>query len=208
MARQIRELGPMTHMTTKTKPKLALYWAASCGGCEIAVLEIEEKILDVDAAFDIVFWPVAVDFKVKDVEAMEDGAIDVCLFNGAIRTAENEHMAALLRRKSKVLVAFGACACEGAIPALAKGGWLMLYGSIHPKGDLPVDPNDIHYRELNITGTYSHDKESFREAVALLNERLVDVSAFISERVPFPSVDYAMQRALAKDTYRVVVEFV
>jgi hypothetical protein len=35
----------------------------------------------------------------------------------------------------------------------------------------------------------------------------VDVSSFISERVPFPSVDYAMQRALAKDTYRVVVEF-
>ena len=83
----------------------------------------------------------------------------------------------------------------------------MLYGSIHPKGDLPVDPNDIHYRELNITGTFSHDKESFREAVALLNERLVDVSAFISDRVSFPNVDYAMQRALAKDTYRVVVEF-
>ncbi|MCS7304682.1 MAG: hypothetical protein NZ602_06190, partial [Thermoguttaceae bacterium] len=39
------------------KPKLALYWAASCGGCEIAVLAINEKILDVAAAFDIVFWP-------------------------------------------------------------------------------------------------------------------------------------------------------
>ena len=47
----------------------------------------------------------------------------------------------------------------------------MLYGSIHPKGDLAVDPNDIHYRELNITGTFSHDKESFREAVAMLNRR-------------------------------------
>ena len=35
------------------KPKLALYWAASCGGCEIAVLDIKEKILDVDAFFDI-----------------------------------------------------------------------------------------------------------------------------------------------------------
>jgi threonine dehydrogenase-like Zn-dependent dehydrogenase len=101
----------------------------------------------------------------------------------------------------------GVPAIRSAIPALAKGGWLMLYGSIHPKGDLPVEPNDIHYRELNITGTYSHDKESFREAVVLLNERLVDVSSFISERVPFPSVDYAMQRASAKDTYRVVVEF-
>jgi F420-non-reducing hydrogenase small subunit len=101
------------------KPKLALYWAASCGGCEIAVLDIKEKILDVDAFFDVVFWPVAVDFKVKDVEAMADGEIDLCLFNGAIRTSDNEYMAHLLRRKAKILVAFGSCAYEGCIPALS-----------------------------------------------------------------------------------------
>jgi F420-non-reducing hydrogenase small subunit len=101
------------------KGKLALYWAASCGGCEIAVLAINEKILDVAALFDIVLWPVAVDAKVRDVENMPDGSIDVCLFNGAIRTSEQEYMAQLLRRKSKVLVAFGACSHEGGIPGLA-----------------------------------------------------------------------------------------
>jgi F420-non-reducing hydrogenase small subunit len=101
------------------KPKLALYWAASCGGCEIAVLDLEEKILDVAAHFEIVFWPVAVDFKVKDVEAMEDGSITLCLFNGAIRSDDNDFMARLLRRKSKLLVAFGSCAQEGCIPALS-----------------------------------------------------------------------------------------
>jgi F420-non-reducing hydrogenase small subunit len=101
------------------KLKLGLYWAASCGGCEIAIVELREKILDVDAAADILFWPVAVDAKYKDVEAMPDGHMDVCLFNGAIRTSENEHMAHLLRKKSKVLVAFGSCAHEGCIPGLA-----------------------------------------------------------------------------------------
>ncbi len=101
------------------KPKLALYWAASCGGCEIAVLDIEDRLLDVAAFFDLVFWPCAMDFKYKDVEAMDDGDIDLCLFNGAIRTSENEAMARLLRRKSKVLVAFGSCASEGCIPGLA-----------------------------------------------------------------------------------------
>lgn len=101
------------------KGKLALYWAASCGGCEIAVLGLNEKILDVAEAFDIVLWPVAVDAKVSSIEKMEDGSIDVCLFNGAIRTSEQEYMARLLRQKSKVLVAFGSCACEGGIPALA-----------------------------------------------------------------------------------------
>jgi len=106
-------------MSDMPKGKLALYWAASCGGCEIAVLAITEKILDVAALFDIVFWPVAVDAKVRDVEKMPDRSIDVCLFNGGIRTSEQEYMAELLRRKSKVLVAFGSCAVEGCIPGLA-----------------------------------------------------------------------------------------
>jgi F420-non-reducing hydrogenase small subunit len=101
------------------KPKLALYWAASCGGCEIAILELHEKVLEIDANFELVFWPVAMDAKYKDVEAMESGYIDICLFNGAIRTSENEHLAKLLRDRSKVLVAFGSCAHEGCIPALA-----------------------------------------------------------------------------------------
>jgi len=94
----------------KEKPKFAFYWAASCGGCEIAVLDINEKILDVVAKVDIVFWPVALDIKYKDVEAMPNKHIDVCFFNGAIRTEEQEYMAKLLRKKAKVLVAFGSCA--------------------------------------------------------------------------------------------------
>ena len=39
------------------KPKLGLYWAASCGGCEIAVLDTELKVLEIADFFDIVFWP-------------------------------------------------------------------------------------------------------------------------------------------------------
>ncbi|MGB9959633.1 MAG: oxidoreductase [Candidatus Bathyarchaeales archaeon] len=100
------------------KLKLAFYWAASCGGCEIAVLDINEKILDVVAKADLVFWPVALDVKYKDVEAMPDKSIDVCFFNGAIRTSENEQMAKLLRQKSKILVAFGSCACDGCVIGL------------------------------------------------------------------------------------------
>jgi F420-non-reducing hydrogenase small subunit len=59
------------------------------------------------------------DTKYKDVEAMEDGFMDVCFFNGAIRNSEQEHLAKLLRRKAKTLVAFGACAQLGGIPGLA-----------------------------------------------------------------------------------------
>ena len=103
----------------KEKLKIGFYWAASCGGCEIAVLDINEKILDVVKLADIVFWPVAMDVKYKDVEAMPDKYIDICFFNGSIRSEEQEYMAKLLRRKSKTLVAFGSCAQEGCIPGLA-----------------------------------------------------------------------------------------
>ena len=101
------------------KPKLAMYWAASCGGCEISVLNIGDKILIVDEVFDLAFFPCIADFKHHDLEGYPDGYIDVSLFNGAIRTSENEEMAKLLRQKSKVLVAYGSCAYEGCIPALS-----------------------------------------------------------------------------------------
>jgi len=103
----------------KEKLKLAFYWAASCGGCEIAVLDINEKILDVIQLADIVFWPVAMDIKYKDVESMPDKYIDICFFNGSVRNEEQEHMAKVLRQKAKTLVAFGSCAQEGCIPGLA-----------------------------------------------------------------------------------------
>jgi len=106
-------------MPENGKPKLAMYWASSCGGCEIAVLNIHEHILTVDEVFDLAFFPCIADFKVKDVKGYPDGYIDVCLFNGAIRNSENEEMAHLLRAKSKVLVAFGSCAYEGCLPGMS-----------------------------------------------------------------------------------------
>lgn len=101
------------------RPRLAIYWAASCGGCEIAFLEIQEHLLEIADLVDLVFCPCLVDTKVADVEAMADASIDVCLWNGALRTEENLRMARLLREKSQVLVAFGACAHLGGIPGLA-----------------------------------------------------------------------------------------
>ncbi len=101
------------------KLKFAFYWAASCGGCEIAVLDINEKILDVLEIAEILFWPVALDTKYQDVKKYKDNHLDVTFFNGSIRNSEQEEMAHLLRKKSKILVAFGSCANEGCIPGLA-----------------------------------------------------------------------------------------
>ena len=127
-----------------TKPKFAMYWAASCGGCEIAVLNTHETILDVDANFDVVFWPVAMDAKYRDVEAMEDKSILLTLWNGGIRTEENEHLAHLLRRKSQILVAFGSCATEGCIPGLANlSGIDEIFATAYHTVST-VNPDNIH----------------------------------------------------------------
>jgi F420-non-reducing hydrogenase small subunit len=101
------------------KPKVAFYWNASCGGCEEAVIDLAEDLLKVADAVDIVFWPVTLDFKKKDVEALKDKEIAVSFINGAIRTEEQEEMVKLLRKKSGLVVAFGSCAHIGGIPGLA-----------------------------------------------------------------------------------------
>ena len=102
-----------------SKPKVAFYWCASCGGCEETVVDLAEDILGVVEKVDIVLWPVAMDFKYKDIEAMADKSITATFLNGAIRSTEQEEMARLLRRKSVYLIAYGACAHNGGIPALA-----------------------------------------------------------------------------------------
>lgn len=100
------------------KFKFAFYPSASCGGCEIAIVDIDAVILKVAELADIVFWPTALDFKEEDLKALPEGGVDVGFFNGAIRTEHDVHMAHLARQKSRVLVAFGACAHLGGIPSL------------------------------------------------------------------------------------------
>ena len=102
-----------------SKPKVGFYWCASCGGCEEAVVDLAETILDVVEMVDIVFWPCAMDFKRQDVEAMSDGEMAACFVNGAVRSSEQREMAELCRRKSQLLVAFGSCSHTGGIPGLA-----------------------------------------------------------------------------------------
>jgi len=102
-----------------TKPRVAFYWCASCGGCEEAVVDLGEDLLAVVELVDVVLWPVALDFKRADVEALQDLELAAAFINGAVRTSEQEEMVELLRRKSAAVVAFGSCAMSGGIPGLA-----------------------------------------------------------------------------------------
>ena len=135
-----------------SKPKVALYWCASCGGCEETVVDLNEDILKVTEAIDIVLWPVAMDFKKKDIEAMKDAEIAVSFINGTVRLEEQEEMVKLLRQKSGLVVAFGACAHLGGIPGLGnfydrktifEYAYQKVPSVVNPEGVMPKQKTSI-----------------------------------------------------------------
>ncbi len=168
------------------KPKLSMYWATACGGCEISLVNIHEKVLDVDANFEFMFCPCLLDTKKKDIEAMPDKGIAITLFNGAIRTEENEEMARLLRKKSRVLIAYGSCSYEGCIPGLSnlhsredhfKTIYLDNPTVDNPSGVVPTPETAVPEGTLRIP--------SFYERVKTLSD-VVDADYFIPGCPPEP----------------------
>jgi len=170
------------------KPKVGFYWNASCGGCEEAVVDLAEDILTVVEAVDIVFWPVAMDFKKKDVQAMKDGEIAVTFVNGAVRTSEQKEMAELLRKKSGLIVAFGSCAHIGGIPGLANFWdketiFERVYKEIpivdNPKGVVPLPKSKVNGYELTLP--------EFFDTVYTLDQ-VIDVDYYLPGCAPPPDL--------------------
>ncbi len=156
---------------TKKKLKMAVYWGAACGGCCVSVLDVHEKIYDVIAAADLVFWPLALDVKYADGEKMPDGYIDVTLFNGAIRNTENELMAVLLRQKSKLLIAYGSCAHLGGIPGLANFSSLEeLEDRVYKTTETTINPEGILPKPRFDTPTAVLDLPMMYESVRTLHD--------------------------------------
>lgn len=127
------------------------------------MVDLNEDILKVADAVDIVLWPVALDFKRKDVEAMKDGEIAVSFINGAVRLSEQEEMVKLLRKKSQLVVAFGACAHLGGIPGLGNFctretifQWAYKDAPTveNPKGIIPQEKTVVDGKELTLPEFY------------------------------------------------------
>ena len=146
------------------KPKVAFYWCASCGGCEETVVDLNEDILKVADAVDIVLWPVALDFKRKDIEALADGEIAVSFINGSVRLEEQEEMVKLLRKKSGLVVSFGACSHIGGIPGLGnfctresifERAYKETPSTLNPDGVVPQQKTSFDFGELTLPEFYN-----------------------------------------------------
>ena len=119
------------------KPKVAFYWCGSCGGCEATMLDLAEGLLDLAGKVEFVLWPLVMDFTREDLEALPDGEIDLTLISGMVNSTAHQEIAELLRKKSKHILAFGACAQLGGVPGL----W-NLYGQEAIRGHYSLDGSD------------------------------------------------------------------
>jgi F420-non-reducing hydrogenase small subunit len=103
--------------------KVAEEWFAICGGCEITILDIGEKLLDLLQVLQFVHMPVIMDHKLYgqtgEKDKMEVPEAEVGIITGGVRNEENKELAKEMRAKCKTLIALGSCACFGGIPALA-----------------------------------------------------------------------------------------
>jgi F420-non-reducing hydrogenase small subunit len=99
--------------------KTAFMQLSSCWGCHQSLLNAHLDLLPILPQLDIVYWPAVVDVKLKELENMEDGEIVVGFVEGVARTKQDTENAKLMRKKCKIIVAIGACACYGSVKGLA-----------------------------------------------------------------------------------------
>ncbi len=99
----------------KIRPKLAVFKFASCDGCQLSILNLEEDLLALGQALEIAYFPEA-------SSAMNPGPYDIVLVEGSITTAEDAHRILAVRQQAKMLITIGACATAGGIQTLRNWG--------------------------------------------------------------------------------------
>ena len=95
----------------RQRPKLAVFKFASCDGCQLSLLDLEESLLALADVVEIAYFREA-------TSAASEGPFDLTLIDGSITTARDRDRILEIRRRSRRLVALGACATAGGIQAL------------------------------------------------------------------------------------------
>ena len=95
----------------RKRPKLAVWKFASCDGCQLSVLNLEDYLLEIADKIEIAYF-------LEASRATVRGPYDISLVEGSISTPHDEERIHAIRRASKYLVTIGACATAGGIQAL------------------------------------------------------------------------------------------
>jgi NAD-reducing hydrogenase small subunit len=93
------------------KIRLATAWLGGCSGCHMSFLDLDEKLIDLAAAVDLVYSPIA------DLKDFPEN-VDVTLVEGAVANVDHLELAQQIRARSKLVVSFGDCAVTGNVTSL------------------------------------------------------------------------------------------
>lgn len=97
------------------RPRLGVVKLASCDGCQLMLLNLEDALLAIAERIDIVEFPEATTHR-------SSGPFDIVLVEGAVSTPEQLEQIHEIRRQAKLLVTIGACATAGGIQAMRNWG--------------------------------------------------------------------------------------
>lgn len=95
---------------------------------------------------------------------------------------------------------------EESVEMSALYGRVVLYSSYHPDTPIALSPNRLHRRMTKLVGSANSNTRDFITAMKLLNEKIVDVSPFISGTYSLTDIVTGMEEAITPDTYRVIIE--
>ena len=98
-------------MDSVKRPRLATVWMGGCSGCHMSFLDLDERLLDLAAAVDICYSPIA------DVKEFPEN-VDITLIEGAVANEDHLRDIHLIRQRTRVLIAFGDCAVTGNVTAM------------------------------------------------------------------------------------------
>ena len=93
-----------------SKPRVAIFDFACCEGCQLQIVNLEEEILDLIGAVDVVEW--------REAMSEQSHEYDIAIIEGSITRPEDEERLQVIRSRAKVLIALGACATMGGVNKL------------------------------------------------------------------------------------------
>ena len=116
------------------KPRVAFFDFASCEGCQLNVINLEEKILDLISIVDVVTFREAMTERTDDY--------DIAFIEGSINRPMDEEKFKKIRANAKILVALGACAHTGGINKL-RNQWPVEDVKKEVYGDADIEGNPL-----------------------------------------------------------------
>jgi coenzyme F420-reducing hydrogenase gamma subunit len=113
--------------TAPRRPRLGVFKFSSCDGCQLSILDLEDELLALTAEVEVAYF-------LEAATNPKGGRYDVALVEGSIATEEDVERIKGIRRRSRHLIAIGACATAGGIQALRNFGDLQDFASgVYPR---------------------------------------------------------------------------